>query len=206
MQGCDIAGATIPVCCIVTVRTVLSSIAGCTVARRAAAKESSGRSERTATSPYHSPARYSTQLITSPPATGHCLRLPFFHNKPLFTLLSARSAYCVLLLQFLLLTTRLLCFQVKLMYRQCTLCFYSKPKKLFRRHYLQSLTAKFVANAEFYLNILPEHISVYFSFPYLFYFILNKQGQFGNSEVFGGTQGRLLLIMKNKKDSSLFGV
>lgn len=106
MQGCDIAGATIPVCCIVTVRTVLSSIADCTVARRAAAKGSSGRSERTATSPYHSPARYSTQLITSPPATGYCLRLPFFHNKPLFTLLSARSAYCVLLLQFLLLITR----------------------------------------------------------------------------------------------------
>lgn len=64
MQGCDIAGATIPVCCIVTVCTVLSSIADCTVARRAAAKGSSGRSERTATSPYHSPARYSTQLIT----------------------------------------------------------------------------------------------------------------------------------------------
>lgn len=84
--------------------------------------------------------------------------------------------------------------------------FYSKPKKLFRRHYLQSLTAKFVANAEFYLNILTEHISVYFSFPYFFYFILIKQGQFGNSEVFEGTQSRLLLIMKNKTDSSLFGV
>lgn len=131
MQGRNISGATIPVCCIVTVCTVLSSIADCTVARRAAPRGSSGRSQRTATSPDHSPARYSTRTYHFTARNRSLFTTSVFPQQ---TFIYSPVRQERLLRAHITIPSFNIWFIVVL--SCCILWFYSQTRKLIRRYFI----------------------------------------------------------------------